>query len=104
MTTIYHHDRFKTETDFGTKLCYTLGQVLQVFFDHATHWSNMATNGEPDYLQRQAENLIKRIEDGRAQNIMLPAVLLSSPPATAGAISKRQEIDPQPTKPSPTDD
>ena len=63
----------------------------------------MATDGEPDYLRRKTENLIERIEDGRALSIMLPAVLLSSSPTTAGTASKKREIDPHP-KPSPTED
>ena len=75
MTTIFH-DRFKTEKYFGTKFCYTLDRALQIFFDRATRWSSMAIDGEPDYLRRKAENLIERIEEGRALNIMLPAVLL----------------------------
>ena len=102
MTTIFN-DRFKTEKDFGTKFCYTLDRALQICFDRATRWSNMAIDGEPDYLRRKAVNLIERIEDGRALNIMLPAVLLSSSPATPSPTSKKRDSEPT-AKPTSNED
>jgi hypothetical protein len=81
MTTIYN-DRFKTETDFGAKFCYTLDRSLQVFLDRATRWSDMEADGDPNYLRAKAEYLVERIEDGRALSVILPDVLLSSSSAT----------------------
>jgi hypothetical protein len=96
MMTIYN-DRFKTEKDFGTKFCYTLDRALQIFFDRATRWGDVATDGEPDYLRRKVEVLIDRIEDGCALTVILPAILITSNGTTA---TKKREA---PTTATPTD-
>jgi hypothetical protein len=63
----------------------------------------MASDGEPDYLRRKAENLIERIEDGRALSIILPAILLSSSSATPSPAAPKKRNS-EPAKSTPKDD
>jgi hypothetical protein len=74
LTTVLN-DRFKSETEFGAKFCYTLDRHLQTFLDKMTRWEDLAVDGQPRYLTNKAEELLERLEDGQGLNVVLPVAL-----------------------------
>jgi hypothetical protein len=71
------HERFATETNFGTKFCYCMDKPIQMLLDRITKWSSLATEGTPNYLTEKAAKLMEAVEEGMDLQVILPKVLLS---------------------------
>ena len=80
------NDRFRSETEFGAKFCYSLDRHLQTFFDKMTRWGDdVAEEGQPRYLMTKAEDLLEKLQDGEGLNVVLPLSLRASKSETTAA-------------------
>ena len=71
------NSRFESEPDFGAKFCFAMDRPLQIFFEKVTHWNDICTQGEQQYLSDKAKDLLERIELGQEINVILPPTIQS---------------------------
>ena len=94
------NDRFRTQPTFGSKFVYSIDRTLQNFFDQVTDCDDIATEGDPTYLVRKAQELIEKVVDGVTLAIELPAALLSTPKTAAELEAKKAKTTTKGTKKS----
>ena len=76
------HDRFQTETQFGSKFVYSIDRTLQVFLDRVSRSRDIALDIDAHYLEKAATELMDQIERGITIAINLPLAL--SPKKASG--------------------